>query len=156
MMKALFEKFGDRRIGTSRWCSMGQAAQPAVLIEKSRERHWINDQAGAADGPAEAGRRRHQHVRLYKRVQDQAEVNRRVDGLFNHCTSTSVWSTRSSARRYVTLVPLPMIDLDDFKVFNDRTATGGAMRCFARRRLLRLVRAEAWTGRRATAARSSP
>ena len=61
-----------------------------------------------------------EHARLYKRVQDQA-VTDGLTGLYNHRhLYERLEHEIARARRYGTPVSLLMIDLDDFKAFNDR------------------------------------
>jgi PleD family two-component response regulator len=61
-----------------------------------------------------------EHARLYKRVQDQA-ITDGLTGLYNHRYFYDRLDHEiARARRYGTPVSLLMIDLDDFKAFNDR------------------------------------
>ena len=60
------------------------------------------------------------HARLYRRVQDQA-ITDGLTGLYNHrYFYERLEQEIARARRYGTPVSLLMIDLDDFKAFNDR------------------------------------
>ncbi len=61
-----------------------------------------------------------EHARLYRRVQDQATTDG-LTGLFNHRYFYERLDQEiARARRYGTPVSLLMIDVDDFKAFNDR------------------------------------
>ena len=118
--RALFEKFGDRAYLNVPLVFSGQPVGLLVLIEKARERHWTDDEAALATGLAEQAAVAIEHARLYKRVQDQA-VTDGLTGLYNHrYFYERLEHEIARARRYATPVSLLMIDLDDFKVFNDR------------------------------------
>ena len=91
-----------------------------VLVEKELERHWTSDEVALAIGIAEQAAVAIEHARLYKRVQDQA-VTDGLTGLYNHRHFYERLEHEiARARRYGTPVSLLMIDLDDFKAFNDR------------------------------------
>ena len=118
--RALFEKFGDRAYLNVPLVFNGQPVGLLVLIEKARERHWTDDEAALATGLAEQAAVAIEHARLYKRVQDQA-VTDGLTGLYNHrYFYERLEHEIARARRYATPVSLLMIDLDDFKAFNDR------------------------------------
>ena len=91
-----------------------------VLVERTQERHWTPDEVALATALAEQAAVAIEHARLYKRVQDQA-VTDGLTGLYNHRHFYERLEHEiARAKRYGTPVSLLMIDLDDFKVFNDR------------------------------------
>ena len=98
----------------------GRPVGVLVLVERTQERHWTPDEVALAIGLAEQAAVAIEHARLYKRVQDQA-VTDGLTGLYNHRHFYErLEHEMARARRYGTPVSLLMIDLDDFKVFNDR------------------------------------
>jgi len=118
--RALFEKFGDRAYLNVPLVFNGQSVGVLVLIEKAQERHWTDDEVALATGLAEQAAVAIEHARLYKRVQDQA-VTDGLTGLYNHRHFYERLEHEvARARRYATPVSLLMIDIDDFKRFNDR------------------------------------
>jgi diguanylate cyclase (GGDEF)-like protein len=118
--KALFEKFGDKAYLNVPLMFNGQPVGLLVLIEKAHERHWTDDDVALATGLAEQAAVAIEHARLYKRVQDQA-ITDGLTGLFNHrYFYERLEHEIARAKRYATPVSLLMIDLDDFKAFNDR------------------------------------
>ena len=117
---ALFEKYGDSAYLNVPLAFNGQPVGVLVLVEKEQERHWTADEVALAIGLAEQAAVAIEHARLYKRVQDQA-VTDGLTGLFNHRHFFERLEHEiARARRYGTPVSLLMIDLDDFKLFNDR------------------------------------
>ena len=118
--RALFEKFGDRAYLNVPLVFSGRPVGVLVLIEKAQERHWTEDEVALATGLAEQAAVAIEHARLYKRVQDQA-VTDGLTGLYNHrYFYERLEHEVARARRYATPVSLLMIDIDDFKLFNDR------------------------------------
>jgi GAF domain-containing protein len=118
--RALFDKFGDRAYLNVPLVFNGRPVGVLVLIEKAQERHWTEDEVALATGLAEQAAVAIEHARLYKRVQDQA-VTDGLTGLFNHRHFYERLEHEvARARRYATPVSLLMIDIDDFKLFNDR------------------------------------
>jgi GAF domain-containing protein len=118
--RALFDKYGDRAYLNVPLVFNGQPVGVLVLVEKDQERHWPPDEVALAIGLAEQAAVAIEHARLYKRVQDQA-VTDGLTGLFNHRHFYERLEHEiARARRYATPVSLLMIDLDDFKAFNDR------------------------------------
>ena len=117
---ALFEKYGDSAYLNVPLVFNGQPVGVLVLVEKEQERHWTTDEVALAMGLAEQAAVAIEHARLYKRVQDQA-VTDGLTGLYNHRHFFERLEHEiARARRYGTPVSLLMIDLDDFKLFNDR------------------------------------
>jgi GAF domain-containing protein len=118
--RALFDKYGDRAYLNVPLVFNGQPVGVLVLVEKEQERHWAPDEVALATALAEQAAVAIEHARLYKRVQDQA-VTDGLTGLFNHRHFYERLEHEiARARRYGTPVSLLMIDLDDFKMFNDR------------------------------------
>jgi GAF domain-containing protein len=118
--RALFDKFGDRAYLNVPLVFNGQPVGVLVLVEKTLERHWTEDEVALATALAEQAAVAIEHARLYKRVQDQA-VTDGLTGLYNHRHFYERLEHEiARARRYGTPVSLLMIDLDDFKAFNDR------------------------------------
>ena len=117
--RALFDKYGDRAYLNVPLVFNGQPVGVLVLVEKDQERHWPPDEVALAIGLAEQAAVAIEHARLYKRVQDQA-VTDGLTGLYNHRHFYErLEHEMARARRYGTPVSLLMIDLDDFKAFND-------------------------------------
>ena len=118
--KAAFERFGDRAYLNVPLVSNEQPVGVLVLVEKQHERHWSEDEVALAQGLAEQAAVAIEHARLYQRVQDQA-IRDGLTHLFNHRYFYERLDQEiARARRYGTPVSLLMIDLDDFKAFNDR------------------------------------
>ena len=118
--RALFDKYGDRAYLNVPLTFNGQPVGVLVLVEKEQERHWTEDEVALATALAEQAAIAIEHARLYKRVQDQA-VTDGLTGLYNHRHFYERLEHEiARARRYGTPVSLLMIDLDDFKAFNDR------------------------------------
>jgi GGDEF domain-containing protein len=115
-----FEKYGDRAYLNVPLMFSGAPVGVLVLVERARERHWTPDEVALATALAEQAAVAIEHARLYKRVQDQA-VTDGLTGLYNHRHFYERLEHEiARAKRYGTPVSLLMIDLDDFKVFNDR------------------------------------
>lgn len=115
-----FDKYGDRAYLNVPLLFNGGPVGVLVLVERTRERHWTPDEVALATALAEQAAVAIEHARLYKRVQDQA-VTDGLTGLFNHRhLYERLEHEIARARRYGTPVSLLMIDLDDFKAFNDR------------------------------------
>jgi GAF domain-containing protein len=118
--KRAFEKYGDRAYLNVPLVFSGQPVGVLVLVETTHERHWTDDEVVLATGLAEQAAVAIEHARLYKRVQDQA-ITDGLTGLFNHrYFYDRLEHEVARAKRYGTPVSLLMIDLDDFKLFNDR------------------------------------
>jgi GAF domain-containing protein len=115
-----FDKYGDRAYLNVPLTFSGAPVGVLVLVETTRERHWTQDEVVLATALAEQAAVAIEHARLYKRVQDQA-VTDGLTGLYNHRHFYERLEHEiARAKRYGTPVSLLMIDLDDFKRFNDR------------------------------------
>jgi len=98
----------------------GQPFGVMVLVETERERRWTEEEVALARALGEHAAVAIEHARLYRRVQDQA-VTDGLTGLYNHRHFYDRLEHEiARARRYGTPVSMLMIDLDDFKAFNDR------------------------------------
>lgn len=114
-----FLRFGDRSYLNVPLVFNDESVGVLVLVEKERERHWTHDEVALAKGLAEQAAVAIEHARLYKRVQDEA-ITDGLTGLYNHRFFYERLDQEiARARRYGTPVSLLMIDLDDFKDFND-------------------------------------
>ncbi len=114
------DKYGDRAYLNVPLMFSGAPVGVLVLVERTHERHWTQDEVLLATALAEQAAVAIEHARLYKRVQDQA-VTDGLTGLYNHRHFFERLEHEiARARRYGTPVSLLMIDLDDFKLFNDR------------------------------------
>ena len=91
-----------------------------ALVETQYERRWSEDDIAMAGALGEQVAVAIDHARLYERIQDQA-VTDGLTGLYNH---RHFWDRLehevARAQRYGTPVSLLMLDLDDFKIYNDR------------------------------------
>jgi GGDEF domain-containing protein len=91
-----------------------------VLTQTAEERRWSDEDVAFGAALAEQAAVAVENARLYKRVQAQALTDG-LTGLYNHrYFYERLEHEVVRARRYATPVSLLMIDLDDFKVFNDR------------------------------------
>jgi PleD family two-component response regulator len=91
-----------------------------VLVETQSERRWTAEEIALASALAEQAAIAIERARLYKRVQEQA-ITDGLTGLFNHRYFYERLDQEvARARRYGTPVSLLMVDIDDFKAFNDR------------------------------------
>jgi GAF domain-containing protein len=91
-----------------------------VLVERDRERHFSAEEIALAQALGEQAASAIEHARLYKAVQEQA-ITDGLTGLFNHRYFYERLDQEiARAHRYGGPVSLLMIDIDDFKRFNDR------------------------------------
>jgi len=91
-----------------------------VLVERTRERHFAPDEVALAQALGEQAASAIEHARLYRAVQEQA-ITDGLTGLFNHRHFYErLGQEVARARRYGSSVALLMLDIDDFKSFNDR------------------------------------
>jgi len=91
-----------------------------VLVERERERHFASEELALAQALGEQAASAIEHARLYRAVQEQASTDG-LTGLFNHRHFYErLGQEVARARRYASPVALLMIDIDDFKSFNDR------------------------------------
>lgn len=91
-----------------------------VLVETEHERVWTDEEVELARALGDQAAVAIEHARLYGRVQDQA-ITDGLTGLFNHRHFYERLEREvARARRYGTPVSVLMVDMDDFKAFNDR------------------------------------
>ena len=97
-----------------------QAFGVMALVEVAYERQWTDEDVALGRALADQAAVAIEHARLYKRIQDQA-VTDGLTGLYNHRHFYERLEHEvARAQRYGTPVSLLMLDLDDFKVYNDR------------------------------------
>jgi GGDEF domain-containing protein len=91
-----------------------------VLVETEYERVWTDEEVELARALGDQAAVAIEHAHLYRRVQDQA-ITDGLTGLYNHRHFYERLEREvARARRYGTPVSMLMIDMDDFKAFNDR------------------------------------
>ena len=118
--RAIMDKYGDLSYLNVPLVVGDQSYGVMVLVETEVERHWSDEEVALARALGDQAAVAIEHARLYRRVQDQA-ITDGLTGLFNHrYFYERLEQEIARARRYGTPVSLLMIDLDDFKAFNDR------------------------------------
>jgi len=118
--RAIMDKYGDLSYLNVPLVFGDQSFGVMVLVETDVERRWSDDDVALARALGEQAAVAIEHARLYRRVQDQA-ITDGLTGLFNHrYFYERLEQEMARAKRYGTPVSLLMIDLDDFKAFNDR------------------------------------
>jgi GGDEF domain-containing protein len=89
------------------------------LVETREERHFSSDEIELAHGIGEQAALAFQNARLYRSLQEQADTDG-LTGLCNHRRFRErLYEEFVRARRYNLPLTLLMIDIDDFKAFND-------------------------------------
>jgi len=89
------------------------------LIETRQERHFSADEIELARGIGEQAALAFQNARLYRALQEQADTDG-LTGLCNHRRFRErLHEEFIRARRYNLPLTMLMIDIDDFKTFND-------------------------------------
>jgi len=89
------------------------------LIETREERHFSPDEIELARGIGEQAALAFQNARLYRSLQEQADTDG-LTGLCNHRRFRErLYEEFVRARRYSLPLTMLMIDIDDFKTFND-------------------------------------
>ena len=118
--RAIMDKYGDLSYLNVPLVFGDQSFGVMVLVETEVVRCWSDEEVALARALGEQAAVAIEHARLYRRVQDQA-ITDGLTGLFNHrYFYERLEQEIARARRYGTPVSLLMIDLDDFKAFNDR------------------------------------
>ncbi len=114
------QRFGDRTYLNVPLVFNDETIGLLVLVERERERHFAPDETALAQALGEQAASAIEHARLYGAVQEQASTDG-LTGLFNHrYFYERLGQEVARARRYASPVSLLMIDIDDFKGFNDR------------------------------------
>jgi diguanylate cyclase (GGDEF)-like protein len=89
------------------------------LVETHEERHFSSDEIDLARGIGEQAALAFQNARLYRTLQAQADSDG-LTGLCNHRRfHERLYEEYVRARRYHLPLSMLMIDIDDFKTFND-------------------------------------
>ena len=89
------------------------------LVETREERHFSPDEIELARGIGEQAALAFQNARLYRALQEQADTDG-LTGLCNHRRFRErLYEEFIRARRYNLPLTMLMIDIDDFKTFND-------------------------------------
>ena len=97
----------------------GRTLGAMVLIERSAEREFTASELELAGGLAEQAAAALYNARLYQALQRQAQTDG-LTGLYNYRHFQSRLSEESARfRRYGTPLSMLMLDVDDFKRFND-------------------------------------
>ena len=118
--RAIMEKYGDLSYLNVPLVFADESFGVMVLVETEVERRWSDEEVALARALGDQAAVAIEHARLYRRVQDQA-ITDGLTGLFNHrYFYERLEQEIARAKRYGTPVSLLMIDLDDFKAFNDR------------------------------------
>ena len=118
--RAIMDKYGDLSYLNVPLIYRDQPFGIMVLVETEVERHWSDEEVALARALGEQAAVAIEHARLYQREQGRA-ITDGLTGLFNHrYFYERLEQEIARARRYGTPVSLLMIDLDDFKAFNDR------------------------------------
>jgi GGDEF domain-containing protein len=90
-----------------------------ALVETEYERHWSDEDITLGHALGEQVAVAIERARLYKRIQDEA-ITDGLTGLYNHRHFYERLEREVvRAQRYGTPVSLLMLDLDDFKTYND-------------------------------------
>ena len=118
--RATMDKYGDRSYLNVPLVFGGQSFGVMVLVQTAAERRWTEEEVSLARALAEQAAVTIERARLYRRVQEQA-ITDGLTGLFNHRYFYERLDQEvARARRYGTPVSLLLVDIDDFKAFNDR------------------------------------
>jgi GAF domain-containing protein len=115
-----FDKFGDKAYLNVPLVFNDEPYGLLVLIETQRERRFTPAEVELAQALAEQAAVAIEHARLY-RLSEQRATTDGLTGLYNHrYFYERLGQEIARGRRYGTPVSLLMIDIDDFKAFNDR------------------------------------
>lgn len=118
--RTIMDQYGDLSYLNVPLIFNDQSLGVMVLVETEYERLWTDEEVALATALGEQAAGAIERARLYKRVQDQA-ITDGLTGLFNHRHFYERLDQEiARARRYGTPVSLLMIDMDEFKAFNDR------------------------------------
>jgi GGDEF domain-containing protein len=118
--RRIMDKYGDRSYLNVPLITNDESVGLLVLVETEYDREWTDEDVEVATALADQAAVVIEHARLYRRVQAQALTDG-LTGLYNHrYFYDRLEQEIARARRYGTPVSLLMIDIDDFKAFNDR------------------------------------
>jgi GAF domain-containing protein len=114
-----FERFGDKAYLNVPLVFNDVPYGVLVLVERERERQFTPEELELAEAMAEQAAVAIEHARLYRLSELRASTDG-LTGLYNHrYFYERLGQEIARARRYDTPVSLLMIDIDDFKTFND-------------------------------------
>jgi GAF domain-containing protein len=114
-----FEKYGDKAYLNVPLVFNDEPYGLLVLIETERERRFTPGEVELAEALAEQAAVAIEHARLY-RISEQRAITDGLTGLYNHrYFYERLGQEVARAERYGTPVSLLMVDIDDFKAFND-------------------------------------
>jgi diguanylate cyclase (GGDEF)-like protein len=114
-----FEKYGDKAYLNVPLVFRDLPYGLLVLIETERERRFTAAEIELAEALAEQAAVAIEHARLY-RVSEQRAITDGLTGLYNHrYFYERLGQEIARAQRYGSPVSLLMVDIDDFKAFND-------------------------------------
>ena len=118
--RAAMEKYNDRTYLNVPLMFNDEAIGVLVLIQTDQERHFTDDEREIAAAIAEQAAVAITNARLYRKVEEQA-ITDGLTGLYNHrYFYDRLQQELARAQRYRAPVSLLLLDLDDFKLFNDR------------------------------------
>ncbi len=118
--RAVMEKYDDRTYLNVPLMFNDEALGVLVLIQTGEERHFTDDERDVAAAIAEQAAVAITNARLYRKVEEQA-ITDGLTGLYNHrYFYDRLQQEMARAQRYATPVSLLLLDLDDFKRFNDQ------------------------------------
>ena len=114
-----FEKYGDKAYLNVPLVFNDEPYGLLVLIETERERRFTPAEIELAEALAEQAAVAIEHARLY-RTSEQRAITDGLTGLYNHRYFYERLNQEvARAERYGCPVSLLMVDIDDFKAFND-------------------------------------
>jgi PleD family two-component response regulator len=114
-----FEEFGDKAYLNVPLVFNDVPYGVLVLVERERERKFTPDELELAQALADQAAVAIEHARLY-RISEQRAITDGLTGLYNHrYFYERLGQEVARAKRYDTPVSLLLIDIDDFKAYND-------------------------------------
>ncbi len=118
--KATMARYGDLSYLNLPLVSGDQSFGVMVLVETDYERRWTDEDIALGRALGDQAAVAIEQARLYQMIRDQA-ITDGLTSLYNHrYFYERLEQEVARARRYGTPVSLLMIDLDDFKAYNDR------------------------------------
>jgi GAF domain-containing protein len=114
-----FEEFGDKAYLNVPLVFNDVPYGVLVLVERERERRFTPAELELAQALADQAAVAIEHARLY-RISEQRAITDGLTGLYNHrYFYERLGQEVARAKRYDTPVSLLLIDIDDFKAYND-------------------------------------